>query len=192
LAQKVPVTFSGPGGARPDAKPLSAVVLGCTHFPYYTQVFRRKLRQLYDYQENGRYVYRDLMASDVQLIDPAIHVARRLYVVLAADKKLRQPSDAAGKGDWLRVREVPVPFSRSRGQFYISVPNREHPGVRLAPDGGFTQDYKFGRTHCLGISDVLLVPLSVGSLPAATARRLEGQLPGVWSLLREFSLQIAN
>ena len=154
---------------QPDAKPLAAIVLGCTHFPYYTHVFRQKLRQLYDYQENGRYVYRDLMVPDVQIIDPAIHLARRLYTVLAADKKLRRPADAE--------------TLKTRGQFYITEPNREHPGVRLAPDGGFTQDYKFGRTHSLGISDVLVVPFTIRSMPPATARRLESQLPAVWKLL---------
>jgi hypothetical protein len=40
--------------------------------------------------------------------------------------------------------------------------------------------------------DVLVVPLTVRSLPPATARRLEGQLPGVWKLLGDYSLQIAN
>lgn len=157
----------------PDAQPLVAVVLGCTHFPYVAQVFRDKLRQLYNYQENGRYVYRRLLAPDVSCIDPGQHVARRLYAALAAGSKRREAADAK--------------LQPTRGQFYITVPNRDHPGVQLAPHGGFTQEYKYGRTRTLGMADVHIVPLTPQLLPADVAGRLERRLPEGWRLLQDFT-----
>jgi len=158
---------------RPDAQPLVAVVLGCTHYPYVAQVFHDKLRQLYHYQEQGRYVYRSVLAPDVSCIDPAQHVARRLYAALAAGSKRRLAGDAVSQP--------------TRGQFYLSVPNRDHPGVQLTPQGGFTQDYKYGRTRTLGIEDVQVVPLTPSLLPGDVAGRLERRLPECWTLLRDFS-----
>jgi len=159
---------------QPDAQPLVAVVLGCTHYPYVAQVFRDKLQQLYNYQENGLYVYRSLLAPDVSCIDPAQYVARRLYAALAAGSKRREVTDAK-----------PQP---TRGEFYISVPNPDHPDVQLAPHGGFTQDYKYGRTRTLGIEDVHIVPLTPQLLPADVAGRLERRLPEGWKLLQDFSV----
>ena len=57
-------------------------------------------------------------------------MARRLYAALAAGSKRRKADDAK--------------LQPTRGQFYITVPNRDYPGVQLAPHGGFTQEYKYG------------------------------------------------
>ena len=162
----------------PGAQPLVAVVLGCTHYPYVARAFHDKLRQLYDYQENGRYVYRSLLAPDVGCIDPAQHVARRLYAVLAASSKHRQAVDAVAQP--------------TRGEFFISVPNRDHPGVQLAPHGGFTQDYKYGRTRTLGVEDVDVVPLTTQLLPPDVASRLQRRLPQGWRLLHDFSARLGQ
>ena len=160
--------------SEPDAQPLAAVVLGCTHYPFVAQVFRDKLRQLYDHQENGRYVYRSLLAPDVGCIDPGEHVARRLYAVLAAGSKRREAGDAKPQA--------------TRGEFYLTVPNRDHPGVQLTPHGGFAQDYKYGRTRTLGVEDVHIVPLTPQLLPPDVAGRLERRLPEGWRLLQDFSV----
>lgn len=159
--------------SEPAPQPLVAIVLGCTHYPYVAQAFHDKLRQLYSYRENGRYVYRSLLAPDVGCIDPAQHVARRLYAVLAASSKRREAGDAQPQA--------------TRGEFYITVPNRDHPGVQLASHGGFTQDYKYSRTRTLGVEDVHIVPLTPQLLPPDLARRLERRLPECWRLLRDHS-----
>ncbi len=156
-----------------DAPPLAAVVLGCTHFPYCASSFRDQLRRLYDYQEDGQYVYRARMAPDVRLVDPAEYLARQLYVSLAADHKLRVRGDEG----------VSVP----RAQFYITVPNPDHPAVRLDAQGAFTYEYKYSRSGPLPVDDFRTVPLVPSRLEPAVARRLERQLPRVWKLLRDYS-----
>jgi hypothetical protein len=80
----------------------------------------------------------------------------------------------------------------TRGEFFISVPNRDHPGVQLAPHGGFTQDYKYGRTRTLGVEDVDVVPLTTQLLPPDVASRLQRRLPQGWRLLRDFSARLGQ
>ena len=40
---------------------LKTIILGCTHFPFYSEIFRQKLDSCYNYSEYGKYIYRDLM-----------------------------------------------------------------------------------------------------------------------------------
>jgi glutamate racemase len=54
-----------------DPKPLKVVMLGCTHYPYLTQEIREVLDELYDYKREGTYVYRQFMAKDIAIVDPA-------------------------------------------------------------------------------------------------------------------------
>ena len=163
------------GQSPPD--PLAAVVLGCTHFPYYAGAFRRELQRLYDYQEGGQYVYRRLMAPEVRCLDPAVMTARQLYLRLSADGKLRAPRSHQENNN-----------NKVRGEFYVTVPNPDWPGVELDSGGGFTYTYKYGRSSGgLEARDVRVVPLTTRFFDAATARRLEQQLPAVWRLLSDFT-----
>ena len=59
-----------------DAPPLRSVVMGCTHFPFYQEAFSQELKRLRNYQEDGQYLYREYMAEDIALIDPAFFTAR--------------------------------------------------------------------------------------------------------------------
>ena len=62
------------------------------------------------------------------------------------------------------------------------------PGVQLDSVGGFTYEYKYGRTNDgLEARDVRVVPLTTRFFDAATGRRVERQLPTVWGLLSDFS-----
>ncbi len=155
---------------RPPVKPLTTVVLGCTHFPYYARLFGEQFRRCYEYQENGDYIYRAVLDADVELIDPASISGRLLYESLAAQAKLR--GKQAGS---------------ARAEFYVTVPNPDCPGVQLDTAGGFTYNYKYSRTQALGASDFRIVPLTTGRLPEAMANRLRRQLPSVWQLLEVFS-----
>ncbi len=155
---------------RPGAKPLTTVVLGCTHFPYYAQLFREQFRRCYAYQENGQHIYRPILAAEVELIDPASTSGRLLYETLAGQARLRE--SASGQPS---------------GEFYVTVPNPDYPGVKLDSSGGFTYDYKYSRTQAPGASDFRIVPLTTARLPAAMADRLRRQLPCVWRLLESFS-----
>jgi len=160
--------------ARPGVRPLSAVILGCTHFPYYADVFRAELQRLRDYQEGGRYVYRPLLAERVDLIDPAQVTARQLYLRLSATAKSRRGEQAS---------------AQDAASFFITVPNRQQPGVQLDAAGNFTYDYKYGREEGHNGYDVRSVPLTPDRLDRASAERLRHQLPAVWQLLQSFGSQ---
>jgi glutamate racemase len=158
-------------------QPLGVVILGCTHFPFVTDVFREELKRLYDYQENGQYVYRPFMAEKIALIDPAFHTAREVYASLAAAGQLAGPT-ARGDG-------------RPRGEFYITVPYRLHPAVRLDPSGWFTFQYKYGRTGALELTDVRTIPMTPPVLGPEVAARLRGRVPKTWRLLEEASWNVS-
>lgn len=157
----------------PGAKPLRAIILGCTHFPYHAHVFHEELRRLADYQENGAYIYRDCLASEIKLIDPAYYVGRELYLWLAK-ANLLDPTPGEYPG-------------QTRGEFYITVPRRNHPNVRLSASGQFTHEYKYSPDRSQAGADYRPVPLRHEQLDPETADRLRRQLPVVWELFDEFN-----
>ncbi|MBN1347678.1 MAG: aspartate/glutamate racemase family protein [Phycisphaerae bacterium] len=150
------------------AKKLKAIVLGCTHYPFYAAVFRSKLRQLHDLREDGRYVYRSLMQERIALIDPALNTAKALYVHLV-ETGLFNDGDS------------------SNSEFYISVPNRENQGAKLDEAGNFTYEYKYGRDAGRVQEYVKRVPFSRKTLSADVLRRLSRKVPLVFELIRGFT-----
>jgi glutamate racemase len=162
----------------PQAAPLKVVVLACTHFPYCTRTIQAELRRLYDYQEQGRYVYREHMAAEVTLVDPAVFIGRELYASLVRGRKL---ADA----------DV-LPPGETRGEFYITVPYRRHPDVKLDSHGWFSYDYKYSRSEGRRQSDVRTVPLLPQHLDPAAAGRLARDVPGAWRLMAEFRAKNAK
>jgi glutamate racemase len=156
----------------PDPQPLRAIVLGCTHFPYYADTFRTELDRLYDYSEAGQYVYRKHLASKVELIDPGQLTARELHAALAADRRMDQTEDDPG--------------SETRCEFYITVPSGQYPDVKVNVEGWFTYDYKYGRNPGEVGADYRVVPLRCEHLGEESARRLRGQLPSVWQSIEDF------
>ncbi|RPI28851.1 MAG: Asp/Glu/hydantoin racemase [Acidobacteria bacterium] len=156
---------------QPSTRPLSTVVLGCTHFPYYAYLFQKQLRRCYHLKEDGRYIYRPVLAADVRLIDPASISGRLLYESLRADGKLGP------------ARNRP----NAQAKFYLTVPNPDYPGVQLDSAGGLTYEYKYSRSQAIGAADFRAVPLTLERLPASMARRLRRQLPAVWRLIETFS-----
>jgi glutamate racemase len=156
----------------PDPRPLRAIVLGCTHFPYFADAFRDELQRLYEYSEEGQYVYRMLLAPKVELIDPGYLTARRLHAGLVA------------KGRMDRTEDDPGPETRC--EFYISVPSAQHPEVKVNAQGGFTYDYKYGRKRGEVGADYRVVPLRRKHLGEEGVKRLRGQLPWVWQSMDDF------
>ncbi|MGK6352700.1 glutamate racemase [Parapedobacter sp. DT-150] len=150
---------------RPDAKPLKALLLGCTHYPYLTDKIEQVLHELYHYRQDGQHRYRHLMAADIAIIDPAENVAHELYAYLN-DRKLFNPS-----GDI------------AHSEFYISVPNTDNSGVKTEQGGHFTYDYKYGR-HAGDIQEyVKVVPFDPSNIPAATVERMKTAIPQTFNLI---------
>jgi glutamate racemase len=148
-------------------EPIEKVILGCTHFPYessrITQSFER-LRAFRD--QDGNQPYRDLIASQVTLIDPGLLTAKQLYRQLFIQRLLV-------RGD----SKNPPTVER----IYLSVPAPSLAGSSLTPDGGLTNDYKYGRNAGKPeIEDTRYVPLSKALLPVSLFELLKSNCPNIW------------
>lgn len=156
------------------SEPIGAVILGCTHFPFYQNEIAASLRRLRDFHDsNGVKPFNDLILKTPSFIDPAELTAMRLYEALIASERLNKEADESVP----RIDE-----------FYISVPNTSLSGVKLTETGGFTYEYKYGR-DC-GRFDreyVKRVPMSKKNLSNAIRETIKTGMPVVWDRLVEFS-----
>ena len=146
--------------------PLKIIILGCTHYPFYLSFFKDKLNQLYNYRENNQYVYRDCMAPDLELVDPAQYTAEELYRYLAEDKIIRSGTHMNGS------------------EFYISIPNQKNPGVLVDSSGNFTYNYKYGREAGNIQEYVKRVPFSDKTVSPEIMNRLKSTIPVTYKLIR--------
>jgi hypothetical protein len=128
------------------------------------------LKELYQYQENGTYIYRNVLAAAVALIDPSVETAKEAYIALRSQS--------------LQNRE-PIQFSTAlpRAEFFITVPNSDASIVQLQPDGWFTYAYKYGRVCGEKRDDVRYVPFDRINVSEATYKRIQISLPTVHMLL---------
>lgn len=153
------------------AKPLKALVLGCTHYPYMTETIKKVFGELYNYKRNDQnYLYRDFMIEEVKIIDPAVHVAKELHEALKIRKLLNDKADM---------------FNES--EFYISVPNTDNQNTELDGKGKFTYDYKYGRKAGNIQEYVKRVPFSKLNIPEDIAERLRTSIPATFKMISEFN-----
>jgi glutamate racemase len=153
----------------PDAQPLKALLLGCTHYPYLTIEIRKVLRELYDYQEDGQYTYRYVLSPGVKLIDPAKNVAQELYSHLSTNQSFNPDGDMFAS------------------EFYISVPNISNLNVRTDSAGRFTYEYKYGRVPGELQEYVKVVPFSRETISDETFHRLEEVVPTTYKIISHFN-----
>jgi len=162
------------------ALPLSSVVLACTHYPFYEKTFREEFTRLRNYKENDIYIYRDLIAGDLLIVNPAEVVAGQLYAHLAAGNLLnREGAGPETEGSHARAGEG--------NEFYVSVPNLRNRNVRLREDGSFTYDYKYGRKAGDIQEYVRAVPFSRSSIAPDILTRLSGQIPEIYRMMASFN-----
>ncbi|TJY68106.1 Asp/Glu/hydantoin racemase [Sphingobacterium alkalisoli] len=147
------------------ARPLKALLLGCTHYPYLTDEIQKVLAELYNYQRDGKYIYRPFMDENVVLIDPAENVSHELHAYLQ-DKRLFNPSGNL-KGS----------------KFFISVPNPDNPAVKMDSLGRFTYDYKYGRNVGDIQEYVKVVPFDHANIPNEVVHRMESAIPETFKLI---------
>lgn len=152
-----------------NPQPLKAIVLGCTHYPYLTEEITEVLDELYKYQKDDAYVYRDFMVENIAIVDPAVNVADELYVYMK-EKNLFNPSG-----------------NMMDSEFYISVPNTENTEVQLDDQGRFPYDYKYGRTENEIQEYVKVVPFSKANISEETLERFRNSIPETYKLVEEFT-----
>ncbi|GGH02698.1 hypothetical protein GCM10007415_43510 [Parapedobacter pyrenivorans] len=153
----------------PDAQPLKALVLGCTHYPYLIKAIRSKLDELYNYQRNGAYVYRHVMRREIHIIDPAENVAAELYGYLADASRFNPQG------------------SMDSSEFYITVPNKHNNRIKTDEQGRFTYAYKYGRNVGEIQEYVKVVPFSRSTIPGETIDRMGETIPETFRLIQAFS-----
>lgn len=150
----------------PNAKPLKIIILGCTHYPYFADVFEKKLKELYELKENGNYVYRNIMYPEIKLIDPAKNTAIELY-------------------EYLKENDFFNDSSLDKSEFYISVPNVLNKNVQLDSLGNFTYDYKYGRNAGEFQEYVKAVPFSEKTLLPEVLEMIKEKIPFIFKLIME-------
>ena len=141
--------------------PMNTLILGCTHYPFMRDTIRHVLDELYHLKSNGSYLYRDVLAEHVELIDPSVETAKEAYIEL---RKLQLENNAGSK----------------QHHFFITVPNKKLSEVKLQDDGWFTYAYKYGRTEGQQKKYVNYVPFDQQNISTATYERIKLALPSVY------------
>lgn len=147
-----------------NAKSLSTIVLGCTHFPLVEREIDAAFASLSEDPVLAPYI-----AETRQYVDPAEWTARQLFRELATAKLRRRGAPAAAEKDRL----------------FLSVAHPTLSGDRLNPDRSLTDTYKYGRETGSFEEDTIVVPMTRASLPAAGRKLVSEKLPAVWSRLVE-------
>ena len=145
--------------------PIRAIILGCTHYPFYLETLKQCLAELKDYREDGRYPYRDLIADEILFIDPAVYTAIACYSTLRADGNLAY-----------RITPTKV-------DAYISVPSNLLEDTCLTHEGLLTHEFKYGRTTGSEDQTTKQVPFSLSNLDQNNLKRIEELLPYTYSLI---------
>jgi glutamate racemase len=148
--------------------PLKTIILGCTHYPFYKDIFTQKLKELYNLKENGKYVYRDFMHKEIILIDPAVNTAKELY-------------------EYLNENNLFAEETLNKSEFYISVPNVVNKNVESDSTGSFTYEYKYGREAGVIQEYVKQVPFSKSNMHPDVIQMLKEKAPGTYKLITEFN-----
>lgn len=145
--------------------PIRAIILGCTHYPFYLETLNEVLAELKDYREDGRYPYRDLIADEITFIDPAVYTAVECYETLRKDGNLAYR------------------ISPTKVDAYISVPSNLLEDNCLTPDGFLTYEYKYGRSTGTEDQTTKQVPFANSNIDTNNLKRIEQRLPFTYSLI---------
>jgi len=145
--------------------PIRAIILGCTHYPFYLETLNETLAELKDYREDGRYPYRDLIADEITFIDPAVYTAIECY------NTLRQDGNLAYR------------ISPTKVEAYISVPSNLLEDTCLTREGMLTHEYKYGRKPGTEDQTTKQVPFSLQNLDRNNLQRIEERLPYSYELI---------
>ena len=149
---------------------LKSIILGCTHYPYMTQEIEGVLAELYEYKsQDGKYVYRNNMAEEIVLIDPAVNTAKELHDHLRENNMMNPSGDI------------------HKSEFYISVANQDNKGNQINEDGNFPYDYKYGRDAGNIQEYVKVVPFSKQNISSDILNRFQNQIPFVYELMQDFN-----
>lgn len=145
--------------------PIKAIILGCTHYPFLIETLKTVIEELRVYRQDGKYLYKDLLADDLVFIDPAVYTAIECYTTLRQDNNLA-----------LRITDTEL-------ESYISVPSSSLKNECLTEDGKLTYDYKYGRECDTEEITTKQVPFSKSNIDKNNLQRIETLLPYSYSYI---------
>lgn len=143
--------------------PLKTLILGCTHYPYYTSFFQSTLNELYNLKLKGKYVYREFLNDSIILIDPAENTAREVH-------------------KFLYENELDSDKKNNINEFYISVPDLLSENIQIDSSKSFTYGYKYNRdvNH---FYDTKQVPMSSKTVNQDVLLRIQNQMPEIYEMI---------
>jgi len=156
--------------SKPVGKPLKVLILGCTHYPFYTECFTRTLDELYNLKDKGKYVYREVLSDSIIIIDPAVNTAKEVYEYLVSNNLFNRQGNI------------------NDSQFYISVPDSRNGDIMTDSLGRLTFDYKYSRDEG-HFYDTKQVPVSRLNTSNETLLRFHEKIPVVFDLIRTFNTE---
>ncbi|UCH95310.1 MAG: aspartate/glutamate racemase family protein [Candidatus Aminicenantes bacterium] len=144
----------------PDQK-LGAVILGCTHYPF----FEKEIRDHFTYLKHLDKKYDKIIPDRIILVDPAESLAVELYNHLKQNRLLCSNC------------------SNEDSAFYISVPNPLLVENQVDEDGEFPFSYKYGRFINKGLEFVKRVPFSRQWIKEEVLNRIKDKMPEVYKMV---------
>lgn len=151
-------------------EPISTVVLGCTHFPLVQEQIAESFEHFRSSAASDGKPYGSLIAEEIRWIDPAELTAKALFRELAKSRLRRTADDTT---------------AAAKDLLFLSVPNRDWPGIRLDRSGGLAHDYKYGReVGQLSAESTHYVPMTLDRLPESSLKLIRNRLPEVWKRLQ--------
>ncbi|OQX99998.1 MAG: hypothetical protein B6I20_09365 [Bacteroidetes bacterium 4572_117] len=150
--------------------PLKSIVLGCTHYPYVVDTINTVLNELRQLKVNEEYPYKNILAGNVELIDPAQNTAKELFEYLKENNMFSDENTQLQKTD----------------QFYISKANISNPKVETE-NGKFTYDYKYIVRKPNDIQEyVKIVPFSNNAISKDILLNIKNRLPETYKKINEY------
>ena len=140
--------------------PMSRIIMGCTHYPFYLDVLKKHLDELRNYQDtSGNKPYAAIIADDCQFVDPAENTAYECYQALLNDRQLNQKLQSG----------TLLPF--------VSVPSAHLPAECLDSEGNLTYAFKYGRKAGSNEITTVFVPLTEQNIGTDNLQRIDRMLP---------------
>lgn len=159
---------------RQGAEPITAVILGCTHFPFHVDRIAASFERMRNYTTpTGEHPYAASVAENMVFIDPSRITAEQLFEALAISGALLGNDESSA---------IPV------DEFFISVPNPALESAVIAQNGGFEYGYKYGREPGnFTVEYVRRVPMNGDNLSSHVQESIRETMPEVWRRLVIFN-----
>ncbi|HZH71545.1 MAG TPA: hypothetical protein VFD91_03550 [Mariniphaga sp.] len=155
------------------SQPLKTLILGCTHYPYYSSFFQATLNDLYNLKLDDEFVYREYLNDSIILIDPAINTAKEVHEYLLTNNLLNKNTQ------------------KQPDQFYISVPDLFCEVAETDSSENFTYEYKYNR-NVNHVYDTRHVPMGNNSVNHEVLNRIEKQMPEIYERIINFENEAAR